>query len=120
MLDANDLVRAIKQASADASDAGYPVNILMGTVGSLSPLTVKVEQRFDIGKEQLIIPEYLTDHEVNVKFEGETEKSGEPEHWHKYGGKVAVTIYGGLKAGDHVVLVRQQGGQKFIIIDRVV
>lgn len=120
MLDANDLVRTIKQASTDAADAGYPADIMTGTVTAAIPLTIKVEQRFDIGREQLIIPEYLTEHKINITIKGSTEKSGVPEHDHAFGEKKTVTVHNGLKAGDRVVLIRQQGGQKFLIIDRVV
>jgi len=28
-------------------------------------------------------------------------------------------IYNALKAGEKVILIRQQGGQKFIVIDRI-
>lgn len=119
MLDANDLVRAVKQASADANDAGYPVHVMTGSVTRADPLTVKVEQRFEIGRNQLIIPEYLTDHKVKISLEGNTEMGGEPEHVHSFGEKRVMTVLNGLKSGDQVMLVRQQGGQKFLVIDRV-
>lgn len=120
MANANDFVRAIKKASVDANEAGDPVNVMSGTVTSTRPITVKVEQRFEIGREQLIIPEYLTDHKIGVTLDGETEKAGTPEHRHKYGEKQIMTAYNGLKIGDRVILIRQQGGQKFLIIDRAV
>lgn len=120
MLDANDLVRAVKKASTDANDAGYPVNVMTGSVTSTNPLSVKVEQRFEIGRNQLIVPEYLTDHKVKISMGGDTEMDGEPEHAHGLGGKREMTIYNGLKSGDQVMLVRQQGGQKFLVIDRVI
>lgn len=120
MPDANDFVRAIKQAAKDANDAGYPANVMTGTVTALSPITVMVEQRFSIGKAQLIVPEHLTDYEVSLSLKGQTDGAGEPEHQHGYGEKQTAVIHNGLKQGDHVVLLRQQGGQKYLILDRVV
>lgn len=120
MHDANDLVRAVQQISNQAGQAGYPADIMSGTVATANPLKISVEQRFEIGKEQLIVPERFTDHKVVISLEDETEVAGEPEHKHKYGGKkLTVTVHGALKKGDAVALVRQQGGQKFLIADRV-
>ncbi|MFR0872551.1 MAG: DUF2577 family protein [Oscillospiraceae bacterium] len=40
-------------------------------------------------------------------------------HKHAYKGKKAFKVHLGLKAGEQVLLLRTDGGQKFIIIDRV-
>lgn len=120
MHDANDLVRAVQQISSNAGQAGQPADIMSGTVVGTNPLKINVEQRFDITQEQLIIPERFTDHKVEISFEEETGNAGEPEHKHKYGGeKITVTVHGALKKGDSVELIRQQGGQKFLIADKV-
>lgn len=119
MADANDLVRVIKQAAEDANQAGYPVNVMTGTVTGISPLAIMVEQRFSITKAHLIVPRRLTDHGVRISYNGLTQKAGEPEHQHDYGGEMVVTVHNGLKKGDTVVLVRQQGGQKYLVADKV-
>lgn len=120
MHDASDFVRAVQQVSDGANAAGYPADVMSGTVIAASPLKIKVEQRFDIDSAQLIVPERLTDYKVSVTFDGETEKAGTTEHFHKYGGEVTMTVRNALESGDKVALIRQQGGQKFLIIDRVV
>lgn len=120
MADANDLVRVIKKAAEDANQAGYPVNVMTGTVTGVSPLTVTVEQRFTLSSAFLIVPEHLTDHKVNMSFAGQTDEAGDPAHRHGYGGQLTMTVHNGLKSGDSVVLIRQQGGQKYLIVDRVV
>ena len=76
-----------------------------GTVIAAAPLKIKVEQRFDIASAQLIIPEHLTDRTVDIELDGV---------------KKEMKIYSGLKTGQQVVLIRQQGGQKFLVADRVV
>lgn len=120
MHDANDLVRAMQEISNNAGQAGQPTDIMSGTVVAASPLKISVEQRFEITQEQLIVPERFTDHKVEISFDEETENAGEPEHKHKYGGeKITVTVHGALKKGDSVELIRQQGGQKFLIVDKV-
>jgi hypothetical protein len=41
-------------------------------------------------------------------------------HSHKVKGNKTFTVYNGLVVGDEVVLLRMQGGQKYIVLDRVV
>lgn len=40
-------------------------------------------------------------------------------HSHSYKGKKAFTVHNSLVQGDEVVLLRMQGGQKYIVLDRV-
>lgn len=105
MHDAKDLVRAVQQVSNGANEAGYPADMMSGTVIAASPLKIKVEQRFDISSAQLIVPEHLTDRTVDIEIDGV---------------KKEMKIYSGLKTGQQVALIRQQGGQKFLVTDRVV
>ena len=105
MHDANDFVRAIQQVSNGVNEAGCPADVMSCTVIAASPLKIKVEQRFDIASAQLIVSEHLTDHIVDIEVDGV---------------KKEMKIYSGLKTGQQVVLIRQQGGQKFLVADRVV
>lgn len=120
MADANDFIRIVKQAAKEAVAASAPSDVMTGTVTSVKPVMVKVEQRFEIGPGQLVIPEYLTDHVIPVTVSTSTDKAGEPEHVHPVRGNKTVTVHNSLEVGDQVILIRQSGGQKFIIIDRVV
>ena len=70
MHDANDFVRAIQQVSNGVNEAGYPADVMSGTVIAAAPLKIKVEQRFDIASAQLIIPEHLTDRTVDIELDG--------------------------------------------------
>lgn len=119
MADMNDFVRTVKQAAKDAVETSAPTDVMTGTVITARPVIIKVEQRFDIGADQLIIPEYLTDRKVSVSVDSQTEEGGEPEHTHKMSGEKSVTIHNALRAGDHVILIRKAGGQKFLVFDRV-
>lgn len=105
MHDANDLVRVVQQVSAGANEAGYPADVMSGTVVNAKPLKIKVEQRFDIESGQLIVPEHLTDRTAQMEIDGFMR---------------SVKTYGSLKTGEKVVLLRKQGGQKFLVLDRMV
>lgn len=40
-------------------------------------------------------------------------------HNHSIDGRKSITIHNGLEVGDEVLLLRMQGGQKYIVIDKV-
>lgn len=105
MLDANDLLVGIKRASIDAIENSKPVNLVFGKVSSISPLIVNVENKLKLEKEQLLLLKTLSNYTIEVEIEGE---------------KRQMKIYNALKSGDEVILLRMQGGQKYLILDRVV
>jgi hypothetical protein len=49
------LLETIKKAGLGAIDATNPVNVLFGTVTSVQPLKINVEQRFVLHKDNLVI-----------------------------------------------------------------
>lgn len=134
MPDYSNLVKAIKKAGSEAVGASSPVSICFGKVTSASPLQVLVDQKMTLGAAQLVLTRNVTDYEVPVTVEWETESelsththnigdvesdSVDLEHAHALKGEKKMTIHNSLVKGDEVVLLRQQGGQKYIIIDRV-
>lgn len=95
------LVDLIKQASLGAVEAANPVAVLFGTVTKTNPLEVNVDQRFTLTNEFLIVPEQLTEYRVTINGQN-------------------VIIRRGLNVGDKVLLLRMQGGYRYVILDRVV
>jgi hypothetical protein len=95
------MLEAIKRAAKDAIEASNLVAVMLGTVTKTSPLEVNVDQRFTLDADFLIVPETLTPYEVNIDG-------------------VEYIIRRGLEAGDGVILLRMQGGQRYLILDRVV
>ncbi len=109
------LVGAIKQASMGAMEAGSPVAVQIGTVKTTSPLSVTVDQRFTLTADFLILPERLARFEIDL------------HHSHAYSEGTTgaaltdkIVIRAGLESGDKVILLRVQGGQQYVILDRVV
>ena len=119
MADYAELLNAIKQAPTEANDASKPVQVCFGKVTSSSPLQILVDQKMTLGSAQLVVPEHLTDYEIEMTVKDwNTETSS--NHTHPIKGKKKVVMHGALKSGDKVLLVREQGGQKYIVIDRMV
>lgn len=100
------MIDIIKQASVGAVGAENPVNILFGEVLSTDNFEIKLDQKLILSKEFFIIPEALTRYEINLSF-------GQPQ-------TIKLVIREGLKAGDNVLLLRVQGGQQYVILDKVI
>ena len=98
------LIEIIKRASMDAIDNIQMCDLRMGEVVSISPLKIQVTNQFTIPQSLLIVPKHLTDYDVNVTLNGETQ---------------TMTINNSLKIGDKVALLRKQGGQSYFILDRI-
>lgn len=95
------LAEAIKLLAQQQNDGTYPTAVLFGTVKAINPLKVQIDSKL-IVESFLVVAERLTKHEV------ETEQ-----------GYNKVIIDNSLKVDDKVIVLRQQGGKKYIILDRI-
>ena len=127
MLDSNNFLEIIKRAAVDANEQSQPCDILFGTVTSASPLKIRVEQKLELGEAQLILTRNVCDHKVKIVGKNTqsfffTNDSGgtaivEPPHVHALG-ELEIEINNALKEGEQVILLKQRGGQKFLVLDR--
>lgn len=124
--DFNDLVTSIKKASVEAVNASKPMNITYGKVVSVDPIKINVDQRLNLTSKQLILTGNVKDFEVEMTIDHVTEESSGGEgdlsfasHSHRYLGKKMFTVHNGLKLGEKVIMIQVQGGQKFVVLDRV-
>ena len=127
MRDFNDLIKLIKRIAVEAVEASKPTNIVFGQVTSASPLKITIEQKITLSSQQLILTRNVTDHEIEMTLDHETDyKSGGSgdssfaSHNHAVTGKKTMTLHNALKKGEKVALLRTQGGQQYVVIDRVV
>lgn len=127
MLDSADLYNSIKVAAMKAVEASQPCDFLFGKVTSVSPLKVLVEQKLTLGASQLVLSRNVTDYTVPVTISWATDNtsggSGDNAfavHNHSITEKKEMTIHNGLNVGDKVILLKKKGGQKFLILDKVV
>lgn len=130
MPDATELTKAIKKAASKAVKAEKPVEICFGEVTSISPLQILVDQKFTLGAAQLVLTRNVTNHKTmiaggNVQdyyyvrpLPDISTAPVNPLHKHAIG-KIEITVHNGLVVGDEVILIRQQGGQKYVVVDRI-
>ncbi len=127
MLDATDLLNAVKRAALDAVNASQPFDFCFGKVISETPLKISVEQKMTLGAAQLLLTRNVTDFKtkVTVDWATETKSGGSGEssfasHTHAVSGKKEITVHNALQVGDEVILLKKKGGQKYLVLDRVV
>lgn len=142
MPDFSELTTAIKKAALEAMESSKPVNVCFGTVETTNPLTINVEQKMTLGEKQLVLCRSVTEYTTMVTVQWQTEKEeqthkhqlkdGEGDnvssvymetqnekHTHDIEGTKQMTIHNALEKGEEVILIRQQEGQKYIVIDRI-
>lgn len=112
-----NLVELIKQASAQAIEASKPTGILYGEVISVSPLRIRIDQKLILEAAHLTLTSLVSDFDVSMSLNHMTEDTD--GHMHEYKGIKSFTIQLGLEVGEKVMLIRKQGGQEFIVLDRV-
>ena len=131
MPDATELIKLIKQAAVSAVNSSKPAEVSFGKVTSDKPLMILVDQKLTLGENQLILARNVTDFETEVsvvpEYGWQTQNraggSGFPEYAsHNHDiviDRLKITVHNKLELGDEVILIRQQGGQKYIVTDRI-
>ena len=145
MADYSELLNTFKQAATEAVEAGSPVNICFGKVTSDAPLQILVDQKMTLTPSQLVLTRNVTDFTTMVTVQWTSEKENEnhkhqlknittsdgatidsaytenqnTKHTHDVEGTKQMTIHNALEKGEEVILLRMQGGQKYIVLDRI-
>lgn len=149
LLNATELVKIIQKIAVEAVKASNPVHICYGEVINTNPLSIAVDQKMILGSKQLVLTRSVTDYDTEVTVDwntqittvthghgvsGQNDFSSEPIHSHLWNGTLTDTttshnhdivgrkkirIHNGLSLGDKVILMGQQGGQKYIVLDRI-
>ena len=117
---------------------------MFGTVESISPLRINIEQKLVLDEKVLILTKAVVDHWVDIEVDHYTvnddfldtthhhlypasppnsattnDLSFDPTHKHEYQGRKKIMIYNGLLVGEKVILIRLQGGQRYVVLDRI-
>lgn len=123
---AKNLIQVLKQISNEANMAEHPSNILFGEVTKESPLEITIDQKLVLTKEFLVLARNVTEYEFEMTVDHITEKavggSGDAmyaSHDHLYKGRKKFIVHNNLLAGEKVIVAVVQGGQKYIVLDRI-
>ena len=100
----SELIDVLNMIAQDNAKANKPADIAYGTVSSISPLTVKLDDTM------LPIPDVALVQTENVKSRSAMVQGG---------GGGTVVINEGLAVGDKVVMLRVSRGNRYIILSKV-
>ena len=161
----SSLGEVIKKMAVGANDANAPTSVLFGTVTSVEPLEITVEQKLKLTEEFLVLTKNVTDYTVNVTMDWNTEttslnanhshstevnsnisvssdispndnnqkitnnvtgevsvsveqKNIDLTHKHSIKGTKSIMVHNALKINDNVILIQQQGGINFVVLDK--
>ena len=120
------LVKLLKQLSNDTINNSEPFEYRKGKVETITPLTVRIDQKMLLEKDELILTHLVKDYEVDISVSHETKdfeliesaSTDIKKHKHEYKGRKKIIIHQGLKVGEEVILLKVQGGQNYIVLDR--
>ena len=110
------MLEIIKKAALEAVGSGKPVAIQTGTVVGINPLEISLDQRLTLPEDFLIVPESLTRYEIDLSHVHKLNSLPDTEN----ALMDKVVIREGLAMGDAVLMLRVQGGQKYVVLDKVV
>lgn len=134
-MNASMFLKIMQELSAKVYNNSEPSDIEFGTVESIEPLVIRISEMITLNENQLILTNLVKDFEVDIEVSHRTvndnildtlhdhpgvpQNSFDSHHYHAYQGRKKIKIYMGLKVGEGVILLKKQGGQRRLVIDRI-
>ena len=122
----NQLMNALQKLAYNTYQAGKPADYILGVVETVNPLVIRLDAKETITEEFLVLTDAVRDYDVDITVNHTTENaaggSGYAEyasHNHGYRGRKRITVHNGLTPGESVVMLRQLGGQEYLVISRI-
>lgn len=127
-----DITDTFKAITLGVMQNSALTDAFIGTVISESPLEIQLDSKVTLTAPFLVLTNAVKDYTVDVTMNWETEDNthkhgngneGKPteDHTHKHDitGRKRITIHNGLTKGEEVLLLRLQGGQTYVVLDRL-
>lgn len=106
--------------------------VYIGEVVNINPLEIRLNAQNILPKKYLILTNAVKDHEVDITVSwttvDNTHKHGngnggsptdDATHNHTVKGKKKIMVHNGLTKDEKVLLLRVQGGQNYVVFDRI-
>jgi hypothetical protein len=127
-------MQAILRLINNKVDSMQISDVLIGTVETDTPLTIRIDQKLLLTEEELLITSWLSDRDYDIDTDEQaldwthshTAESGEGtvtidnagnQYTHKH---IKLKLKNKLKVNDKVYLLACRGGQRYLVIDKVV
>lgn len=130
------MIDAIKEVVEKLLERKKMTKLEFGIVETVNPLTVRVEAKKLLQAEDLILSHLVRDYYVDITVQHSTDsihgswdtshdhpnvgKNVIPiDHEHEYTGRKKILIHNALLKGEKVIMIRQEEGQIYYILDRI-
>ena len=120
------LVSTLQKLVAQTNNAMKPSDYCLGVVETVTPLSIRIDQKDILTEDFLILTDLVRDFTVDITVSHTTENraggGGYAEfasHNHDYTGRKKIIVHNGLSVGESVILIQQAGGQEFIVLSRL-
>lgn len=123
------ILDTVKKAATEAVESSKPVNMVFGTVTAVNPVEVMVTPSLTLkeGDGVLKLARQVTDYETTItvidwyteNMSGGSGDASFASHNHPLVGEKKVIINNALEVNDKVIMARVQGGQQYIVLDKV-
>ena len=119
------LLQALKRVAKETGESSDPSDWCLGEVIGVGPLTIRIEGKDEVTEEFLELTDAVRDYDVDITVSHTTENRAGggglalfESHNHDYKGRKRITVHNGLHVGETVILLRQAGGQGFVVLSR--
>jgi len=99
MGDFNGLLQVLRKNSKITETAHKPSGLYFGKVTSIYPIEITIDPKHILTEDFIVLGRYITEYSTDLTIPGET--------WR------------GLRKDDELMLIREQGGQRYAVIDWV-
>lgn len=130
------MINSIKNITDNLIEHKKMTNLEFGEVVGVSPLVIKIDQKKILEEDDLLLSHLVKDYYVDITVQHSTDSiyggwdtsHSHPDagrdvipikHEHEYVGRKKIIIHNKLEVGEKVVLLRQQGGQLYYVLDRI-
>lgn len=101
----SNMLETIKKAAMEAVAASAPTNVLFGIVEGVGPLQIRIDQKTILPAEFFVLTSNVRQRKIIARAEQAESKN--------------YTVDNTLHTGDKVLLLSQQGGQLYVILDKL-
>ena len=95
-----DVEEAVKLAAREGVETKDPMRFCFARVSKVEPLEIWIDQKLTVPDSSLILTGMVSKYSVEVEGQGK------------------ITLDNSLKVNEQVILIRVDGGQKYIVFDR--
>ena len=121
----NRLLEALKKNALDAYQQTNPAAVIYGVVISAKPVEIQVSTKLTLSEEFLILTRNVKKYKVKADAQYQGDGTIEIEGIDQTGLKeltaeeIEITVHNELEEGDKVILLQVQGGQEYVVLDKI-